>query len=78
MANTDLALRGDADGTAALTLNRPELNPPTPNVFVALRGHLEQLSGDDSIRCVVLRGSGDAVGPGHDLGSVATGEAPGA
>lgn len=68
----DLVLRTDADHVATLTLNRPEkLNALTPGVFVRLRQHLDDLSGDDSIRCVVLAGAGRSFCAGHDLGAIA-------
>lgn len=71
----DLVLRNDADGVATLTLNRPDkLNALTPGVFVELRAHLDDLAGDDEIRCVVLRGAGRSFCAGHDLTSIAEGE----
>lgn len=71
----DLVLRADADGVASLTLNRPDkLNALTPGVFVALRSHLDAISNDDTVRCVVLRGAGRSFCAGHDLSSIATGE----
>lgn len=74
-AHDDLVLRSDHDGLATLTLNRPDkLNALTPGSFVALRAHLDAIADDDSIGCVVLRGSGRSFCAGHDLGSIATGE----
>lgn len=68
----DLVLRDDADGVATLTLNRPDkLNALTPSVFVALRGHIDDLAQDDSVRCVVLTGAGRSFCAGHDLGAIA-------
>lgn len=73
--HTDLVLRADAEGVATVTLNRPEkLNALTPSSFVALRGHLDAIAQDDSVRCVVLRGAGRSFCAGHDLDAIATGE----
>ena len=67
-----LVLRGDADGVATLTLNRPDkLNALTPGVFVALREHIEDLTSDESVRCVVVTGAGRSFCAGHDLGAIA-------
>jgi enoyl-CoA hydratase/carnithine racemase len=71
----DLVLREDNDGVTTLTLNRPDkLNALTPSVFVALRGHLDDLTKDDSVRCVVLTGAGRSFCAGHDLTAIAENE----
>ncbi len=71
----ELVLRDDADGVTTLTLNRPDkLNALTPGVFVALRGHLDDLAKDDSVRCVVLTGAGRSFCAGHDLTAIAENE----
>lgn len=70
----ELVLRQDADGVATLTLNRPEkLNALTPAVFVELRGHVDALSSDESIGCVVLTGAGRSFCAGNDLGGITDG-----
>ncbi len=70
----ELVLRDDADGVSTLTLNRPDkLNALTPAVFVALRGHLDALATDDSVRCVILTGAGRSFCAGHDLTAIAEG-----
>ena len=75
MADDSLVLRSDQGGVTTLTLNRPEkLNALTPGSFVALRGHLDAIAGDDAVRCVVLTGAGRSFCAGHDLGSIAAGE----
>lgn len=75
MSEHPLVLRADRDGLTTLTLNRPDkLNALTPGSFVALRGHLDAIADDDSVRCVVLAGAGRSFCAGHDLGSIATGE----
>jgi len=49
-----------ADGVATLTINRPDkLNALNRAVLGALRGRLEELGADASVRCCVLTGAGD-------------------
>ena len=62
-------LRVEVDGAlATLTLDRPEaLNALTVPVKVALRNALEALSGDRSVRVVILTGTGRAFCAGQDL-----------
>ena len=68
----ELVVREDTAGVTTLTLNRPDkLNALTPSVFVALRGHLDDLAKDDSVRCVVLTGAGRSFCAGHDLTAIA-------
>ena len=69
-----LVLRADIEGVATLTLNRPEkLNSLTPALFMELRDHIDDLSTDPSIGCVVLTGAGRAFCAGNDLGGIADG-----
>lgn len=71
----DLVVRDDFDGWARLTLNRPEkLNSLNVALFWELRGHVEALARDESIRCVVLRGAGKCFSAGHDLDDLSEGE----
>ena len=70
-----LVTREDAAGVATLTLNRPEkLNAITPALMVDLRGHLDQIAGDESVRCVILTGAGRSFCAGHDLPAILSGE----
>jgi len=70
-----LVTRSDRNGLTTLTLNRPDkLNALTPGSFVELRAHLDAIAVDQSVGCVVLRGSGRSFCAGHDLESIATGE----
>ena len=70
-----LVIREDKHGCAWLTLNRPEkLNSLTVALFKELREHIINLSEDDNIQCVVLRGAGKCFSAGHDLGDIAEGE----
>lgn len=72
---TELVLRDDKDGTAWLTLNRPDkLNSMTVAMFRELRDHVEKIRSDDDVHCVVLRGAGKCFSAGHDLGDIAEGE----
>ena len=70
-----LVERQDADGVATLTLNRPEkLNAISIPLMVELRDHLDALSTDRTVGCVVLTGAGRSFCAGHDLESIASGE----
>jgi enoyl-CoA hydratase len=71
----ELVIRDDADGVTTLTLNRPDkLNALTPAVFVALRGHIDDLTKDHNVRCVVLTGAGRSFCAGHDLTAISENE----
>jgi len=70
-----LVTREDTAGVATLTLSRPEkLNAITPALMVDLRGHIDQIAGDESVRCVILTGTGRSFCAGHDLSAIAGGE----
>lgn len=62
------------DGTAILSLNRPEkMNALTPQMREALIGYLQQAERDDAIRAVILRAEGErAFSAGADLGELGT------
>jgi enoyl-CoA hydratase/carnithine racemase len=59
---------------ATVTLNRPDkLNALTRTMWQDLGTHIEQLSADDSLRCIVVRGAGEkAFSPGNDIGEFTT------
>ncbi len=63
----------DAD-IATVTLNRPEsLNALTKPMWQRIGDVMRELSADDSLRCVVLRGAGDkAFAPGNDISEFTT------
>ena len=64
------------DGVATLTLNRPEkLNALTAASFTELRTHLETLAARDDVAVLVLTGAGRSFCAGHDLASLAAGDA---
>lgn len=63
-----ILLREDRGGIATLTLNAPQsLNALSDAMIAALHAEIIRLSGDDSIRVVVLRGAGKVFCAGHDL-----------
>jgi 2-(1,2-epoxy-1,2-dihydrophenyl)acetyl-CoA isomerase len=56
---------------ATITLNRPDrLNAMTEELIGAVLDRLEQVSGDDAIRVVVLTGAGRGFCAGGDLGAM--------
>lgn len=70
-----LVLREDKNGTAYLTINRPDkLNALTVGVFEVLRSHISAIAKDDTVQCVVISGAGKCFSAGHDLADIATGE----
>ncbi len=68
-------IKTERDGQiATVTLNRPEkLNAMTKPMWDALAAGMTELSSDDSLRCIVLRGAGGrAFSPGNDIGEFET------
>jgi enoyl-CoA hydratase/carnithine racemase len=63
------------NGVCTLVLNRPEKkNSLSPQLVTLLLQTLQELSGDDSVRAVVIRGVGDkAFCAGYDIRSIPTG-----
>jgi len=60
------------DATAIVTLNRPNVrNALDRAMWEALGSALRELSADDGLRCVVLRGAGGNFSAGADIGSFA-------
>jgi len=65
----------DRDGyIATVTLNRPaKLNAMTKPMWRRLGEVMKELSADDSLRCVVLRGAGGkSFSPGNDISEFET------
>lgn len=55
-------------GVLTLTLNRPgQFNALSEEVLAALQASLDRAAADDTLRCVVIGGSGKAFCAGHDL-----------
>lgn len=46
------------NGLATLTINRPPLNPLSHQTKAELLACLEEIAGDDGVRCLVLHGAG--------------------
>ena len=72
---TDETILLTRDGhVATVTLNRPDkLNAMTKPMWQRLGAVMEELSADDSLRCVVLRGAGGkAFSPGNDISEFET------
>jgi enoyl-CoA hydratase len=72
MEQTILTQRAGA--IATVVLNRPEkLNALTRPMWKRLGDVFEELSADDSVRCIVIRGAGTkAFAPGNDISEFAT------
>src|SRR5436190_7173510 len=61
-------LRATVDGIATLTLNRPrQYNALSSALLTALHEELDRLAADESVRVVLVEGSGSAFCSGHDL-----------
>lgn len=61
------------DGTATLTMNRPEkLNAMNRAYFEQLRAIMQTVDGDDDIRSLVVTGAGRAFSAGGDIESFET------
>jgi enoyl-CoA hydratase len=69
----DDVLRSGIDaGVVTLTLNRPDKrNALSIAVRDAVADLLDDLAGEDTLRCVVLTGAGDVFSAGFDLGELA-------
>jgi len=70
----DTILVGRDDFVATVTLNRPaKLNAMTKPMWKRLGEVMEDLSADDGLRCVVLRGAGGkSFSPGNDISEFET------
>ena len=66
---SNLLIERHADGYAVVTLNRPEaLNALNSALFADLAAFLDAVEHDDSVRCLILTGSGDkAFAAGADI-----------
>jgi len=67
-ADAPALLRGDIDGIALLTLNRPETrNALSEAMLTALSDAFAEIAKDCNVRAVVVAGNGPAFCAGHDL-----------
>ena len=71
-------LREAAGGNVAyITLNRPErLNALSRALLADLGSALQEADGDDSVRCVVIKGAGRAFSAGYDMNVQSEGALP--
>lgn len=71
-------IRFEIDGAVAtITLNRPaKLNAVTPEMADAIVAAVEQCNDSDTIRCVIVTGSGKAFCAGSDIAELDTYETP--
>lgn len=67
-ANAPILLRGDIDGIALLSLNRPQQrNTLSEAMLTALTGEFASIAADRKVRAVVLSHNGPAFSSGHDM-----------
>jgi enoyl-CoA hydratase/carnithine racemase len=67
-ADAPILLRGDIDGIALLSLNRPQQrNTLSEAMLTALAGEFASIAADDKVRAVILSHNGPAFSSGHDL-----------
>lgn len=60
-------------GLARVTLNQPaKLNAMTKAMWIRFAEIWEELSADDSVRCILLTGAGRGFCPGNDIGEFET------
>ena len=71
---SDILLRSREGSIVTLTINRPDkLNAMTKPLWRELGESFEQLSDDDSVRCIVIRGAGEkSFSPGNDISEFKT------
>jgi len=65
---------GEDSGIVTVTLNRPaKLNAMTKTMWGRLGEVMRELDGDDSLRCIILRGAGEkSFSPGNDIAEFET------
>ena len=67
-SNEPVLLRHDAGGIATVTLNRPkQYNALSEELLTELQAQLDSIEKDQSVRVVIIAGSGSAFCAGHDL-----------
>ena len=72
-ADAPVLLRGDIDGIALLSLNRPQQrNTLSEAMLTALAGEFASIAADDKVRAVILSHNGPAFSAGHDMKEMTT------
>jgi enoyl-CoA hydratase/carnithine racemase len=67
-ATSPVLLRGDIDGIALLSLNRPQArNTLSEAMLAALHGEFDSIAGDEKVRAVIISHNGSAFCAGHDM-----------
>jgi enoyl-CoA hydratase/carnithine racemase len=67
-ADAPILLRGDIDGIALLSLNRPQQrNTLSEAMLTALAGEFASIAADNKVRAVILSHNGPAFSSGHDM-----------
>ena len=67
-ADPPVLLRTDANGIATLILNRPQqYNALSSALLIELQAAIDAIARDESVRVVVIAGTGKAFCAGHDL-----------
>ena len=67
-ATSPVLLRGDIDGIALLSLNRPQArNTLSDAMLAALHAEFNSIAGDEHIRAVIISHNGPAFCAGHDM-----------
>lgn len=68
VVSDQILLREDRGPVTVLTLNRPEARNSLSEAMIgALRGAIDAIGRNDSVRAVVVTGAGTAFSSGHDL-----------
>src|SRR5450631_3654705 len=67
-ATSPVLLRGDIDGIALLSFNRPQArNTLSEAMLAALHGEFDSIAGDEQVRAVIISHNGPAFCAGHDM-----------
>jgi enoyl-CoA hydratase/carnithine racemase len=67
-ATSPVLLRGDIDGIALLSLNRPQArNTLSEAMLAALRDQFASIASDSQVRAVIISHNGPAFSAGHDM-----------
>ncbi|MCG7391784.1 enoyl-CoA hydratase [Microvirga sp. ACRRW] len=68
VSDEPILIREEREGVVTLTLNRPgQYNALSEHMLQALQQSLDELSTDESVRCLVIAAAGKAFCAGHDL-----------